>query len=75
MDNKTETVSEWISVKERLPDKGVWILFYSWRGILLGSFWDNYWHTQEINGPGLKMYLEQVSHWMPLPKPPNHSKT
>ena len=59
--------SNWISVKDRLPDdrKGVLLYRQDWNSIVLGSL------------DGGKFYIEGsywatrlFSHWMPLPEPP-----
>ena len=53
------TVQEWISVEDRLPDVGKFVLIYN-----------------KINGvcldynDGVTFGYYDVTHWMPLPKPP-----
>ena len=67
-----EPVNEdgWISVKDRLPEQGYWCLIYSWRGTMVASFWKNSWCFFQYNKAGITIELSDVSHWMPLPKPP-----
>ena len=62
-----EPKQEWISVKDRLPEKGQGVLcfcagnlanFYMWTG---EEWEDSY---------GYYEYDDIISHWMPLPEPP-----
>lgn len=50
--------SKWISVKERLPDNGQYVLAYSE---------DDDFMTVEARH---KFDAFQITHWMPLPEPP-----
>lgn len=64
---KGEPVQEWISVKDRLPDKNIPSQFYLcyWNGYIRVC---KYWRTRkvfELRGKEVK-----VTHWMPLPQPP-----
>lgn len=71
-------IPRWISVEERLPEEGCWVLCWYKR-------WDNSsWHTVgRINpfdggweldvGHGLEN-KNKVTHWMPLPEPPKEEK-
>jgi len=65
-------MSEWISVKDRLPDYYRHVLFYpltvvGWREEKIGEppycYVSNY-LPKDNNDP-------QPTHWMPLPEPPN----
>ena len=60
--------SEWISVKDRLPEDDRNVLVYDDHDIQFWVAWHdechNNWYTQE----GESVY--GVSHWMPLPQPP-----
>lgn len=70
------TVQEWISVKDRLPEKN---------HAVLGWYKDNPFagYTYEVvswNGHGwvfvyAQRYVTNVTHWMPMPKPPQTEKT
>lgn len=59
------TASEWISVKERLPEVGEDVLAYLRDGIF-GICWmfkdGGYWKTRDYF-----LYPGDVTHWMPLP--------
>ena len=59
------TVQEWISVKDKLPEKDEVVIIctdknFVYAGDLMGDVWflDN------------DSWTETVTHWMPLPKPP-----
>ena len=60
----------WISVKERFPEVGRWNLVFSWRGPIIASYFKDGFYALQINQPGLKMEVDSVTHWMPLPEPP-----
>ena len=53
------TVQGWISVKDRLPDVGKFVLIYSENN---GVFMDYH--------DGATFGYYDVTHWMPLPQPP-----
>lgn len=58
---------EWISVKDRLPEEPGEVLV-----VLYGKVGIAWYHGGEQfeTGSGLICYVEEVTHWMPLPKPP-----
>lgn len=61
-------MSEWISVQDRLPEPPCRCLVYTpynvyGDGMITATFTEFGWMT-----PG---YIEQITHWMPLPKPPD----
>ena len=66
---KGVTVQEWISVKDRLPDKDKYVWCYSnknggdmfvgYRGYISGDWME-----------GGSLHIGDVTHWMPLPQPP-----
>lgn len=60
--------SEWISVKERLPKVEADILAYIGEGsfVVCWMTHDGYWQC-----PAYLMDKDEVTHWMPLPEPPN----
>ena len=73
--NHGVTVQEWISVKDMLPEADVAVLarcFYreSWRALVCYMSKRNAgkWYTN-VAGQGV-----QVTHWMPLPEPPEEGK-
>ena len=53
------TVQEWISVKDRLPDVGKFVLIYNEINGVLLDYHD-----------GATFGYYDVTHWMPLPEPP-----
>jgi len=68
-------MSEWISVDDRLPNSGKWYLcIYSFDlvGVMDIIFFDG------INEHGIHWlkdgdFIERVTHWMPLPEPPEQN--
>ena len=61
-------MSEWISVKDRLPDEFEWVLACDKDRCVgeamftrIGERWD---------GPYGEYQLHGVTHWMPMPEPP-----
>ena len=58
------TVQEWISVKDRLPEKNTSVLASTDKGIVFQCLyaydgWD-LWDGNEVN----------ITHWQPMPQPP-----
>ena len=70
-------MNEWISVEERLPHRGVEVLAFGKRRIytatLIGP--DYYICELDVDNEWLhhigNFYIEEVTHWMPLPEPPD----
>ena len=65
-------MNNWISVKDRLPEKGKLVLFcdgkntiYKYRQIYI-DFLDN-------RNEATENYLHNYTHWQPLPAPPKES--
>ena len=52
----------WISVEDRLPEYGARILTIMDNGYRQAATWKSLWITDATSG--------RVTHWMPLPKPP-----
>ena len=64
------TVQEWISVKDRLPEKGEEVLVFDTRENWTGFAWlrpDETWTSLGFDFP---FDLGEVTHWMPLPQSP-----
>lgn len=61
---------EWISVKDRLPNDGDPVLISDGNLVREGTFlkWDGYNSWCQPRG------MKEVTHWMPLPKPPLNQK-
>lgn len=52
---------DWISVDDRLPEKGTYLIINKWGGMMVWQYddgWKKYGYGQEI------------THYMPLPQPP-----
>lgn len=64
-------MSEWISVKDRLPEKNTVVLVYFVKGILQlvdTAFFVS--KSRWIDGDLRNWDDEFITHWMPLPAPP-----
>ena len=65
------TVQEWISVKDRLPEAGEYVVCIAKRNPfsmfmpMVARIKKNGW----VN-PITEQYISEVTHWMPLPEPP-----
>ena len=64
---------EWISVKDRLPDKGGCYLIHqkaeTWIGeVIQTAHWNE--TAQKFRGAQAGCFMEFVTHWMPLPPAP-----
>ena len=68
----TQSTTQWVSVKDRLPEVGKVVLAFGTRSATTGMFQginkrnDLWWwkgHT-----------IKHVSHWMPLPEPPKEDE-
>jgi len=59
-------MNEWISVKDRLPEEDILVLVFIpyWRKI----------STDRLGKDGCwrGAFGEAITHWMPLPEPPQH---
>lgn len=75
-------MSEWISVEDRLPEVGEEVFIYSPNGLHTMGVWDtatrtkHYWCIDMCAAWGYDSYREKISssditHWMPLPEPPD----
>ena len=65
------TVQEWISVKDRLPEAGGYVVCIAKRNPfsrfmpMVAKIEKNGW----VN-PITEQYISEVTHWMPIPQPP-----
>lgn len=66
--------NQWVSVKDRLPEEGVYVLVYDGNVNLdNGCFFEIAAHRIFNNGSKFisgAYSLQGITHWMPLPKPP-----
>lgn len=61
------TVQEWIPVKDRLPETdGDFLCWNDFYGCIVGHFW--------AKGKYFISKAVSVTHWMPLPEPPEERK-
>ena len=58
-------MSEWISVKERLPEEDVVVILTDHIDVGTGWFNGKGWRT-----PFADIDEYRITHWMPLPEPP-----
>ena len=61
-------MSEWISVKDKLPQEAALVIIWGGVGSYLGGVW--FTHTR----CEAKIIQWEVTHWMPLPEPPAIAK-
>ena len=76
---------EWISVEEKLPERGVCVLAWGdlWASVGMCFFGtgEEHWHYCHVDGDckevtwrwhedGSTVRKTNVTHWMPLPEPP-----
>ena len=68
-------MSEWISVKDKLPDAGGYVVCIAKRNPfsrfmpMVARIEKNGW----VN-PITEQYISEITHWMPLPEPPEEEK-
>jgi len=60
---------EWISVKDRMPEDGKEVLFCDGSSIMVGRYNgdEKFWELTDAN---MIAYAVDITHWMPLPEPP-----
>jgi len=62
---------EWISVKDRLPENEESIIIFDGREVFSGIYINGYFRNHDCEGLAFgPLENKNVSHWMPLPKPP-----
>lgn len=68
------TNTEWVSVEERLPEKYTDVLVYCFSGSIEVALIDG----DGVWGDGVatlgELYGDGVTHWMPIPEPPEDRK-
>jgi len=61
---------EWISVNDKLPDKEVYVLVYSKeKGYAIMYYTGYFWESWDSDSDSIQI-LHDITHWMPLPEPP-----
>ena len=74
LDNLTdmlmECVPQWISVNERLPEDSKQKIVFHSRGVSFAYYSRTGW----FSSIGKSHYLQTVTHWMPLPNPPEKGR-
>ena len=69
-------MTDWISVKDRLPEKMKRVLVYDdHEGICKGYRSEDYWSFEPCGDYALDSLLYRVTHWMPLPESPKETKS
>lgn len=67
------TIDGWISVKDRLPEESGDVLVYNghFYVVSFSKQWEAFNHFDFLGKPDKMAYvMTDVTHWMPLPKPP-----
>ena len=57
---------QWVEIKDRLPDKGDFVLVWDGDGVCMAEYNGNYFGLS-VNGQD---YMISATHWMPLPEAP-----
>ena len=60
---------QWVEIKDRLPDKGDFVLAWDGDGVCMVEYNGNYFGLS-VNGQDCMI---SATHWMPLPEPPTAS--
>ena len=60
--------TEWISVKDRLPDKPEEYIVWGGQFVTTLQFFDGEWQSEFV--PSKYLDQSKITHWMPLPEPP-----
>ena len=69
-----KVMPQWISVKDRLPEHGVPVLVFDTLANTIELMsWDKIMEVFETDDAYF-VQLNDASHWMPLPKPPEDAK-
>ncbi len=74
-------MAEWISVEDRLPDNFASVLCHCKNSstggecATIGSCDKGFWFLQErVGGQSYPHHYYEVTHWMPLPEPPQKER-
>lgn len=68
-------MSEWISVRDRLPKRGDRVLAVNVDGVVAVWFWSESYGGQWQLWESERKADKRITHWMPLPAPPERLKT
>ena len=64
--------TEWISVKDRLPEQDTWVLVYSARAFIFShQMVCLHGEPRQFFAKGFELHPDEITHWMPLPEPPH----
>ncbi len=63
---------EWIPCAERMPERGAEVLFRgaNWKTAECGFLAEDGWEVRTMSDEDTEYYLRDITHWMPLPAPP-----
>lgn len=73
-------MSEWIAIENRLPLGGDDVICFDDEVVMSAVYVENYPISQDRTKTGFCLdfehneFLDGVTHWMPMPSPPNHSQ-
>lgn len=65
-----EAKQEWISVKDRMPEKMEWVLCACRGNVIEVLRYDHIMDDWDTTMPNRGYFKNFVTHWMPLPEPP-----
>lgn len=69
-------MSEWISVKDRLPKTDDYYLIYGLNDDMRLGYWSTKYNKFiAFDDDGYDYELYHITHWQPLPEPPKESDT
>lgn len=63
-------MSKWISVKDRLPKRGQWVLCSDLQGVYKKIYEDGIFYDGDTYCYCAVGKIDNITHWMALPKPP-----
>ena len=69
-----EPKQEWISVKDRMPEKMEWVLCACRGNIIEVLRYDHIMDDWDTTMPNRGYFKNFVTHWMPLPEPPKEGE-
>lgn len=69
-----ESMTEWISVVEKLPDKNQYerkLVFSTCEGVCTAKYKGSYWELDPQGDFSTGGFIPEITHWAELPEPPD----